>query len=259
MRNNFFLILIIFSSLFLISCQAIDDINFTDEDAENNFIELTDATAHKIVWENLDRIEMVLTEYFDEAIMYADESIITEDILDETKDTEEIEDFLRPYRGAFQALMSEDQLELLMREYVYVDYTSMHNRHLSRQNMHIRFQIKEQSAEQFEASFIQLADEAYNPVPVQYTVTYVKAYNEWLLHDYEMESLEGESLELTVHDIKDYYHNIHQSEAELIDSLDDYLVFRITPSKKAPDQERYFVAINIHDSLNDYDLAAEYE
>lgn len=259
MRKHFFLSVIMTVIVFMTGCQAIEEIREANRVDENDFIELTNPTGRKIVSENLDRIQMVLTEYHDEALMSANNPIITEDILDEKKDTEAIENLLKPYRGAFQALVAEENLEKLMRTYVYEDYTSIHGSDLSPQKMHVRFEIEEQTADQFTATFIELADEAYHPLPTKYRVSYIKMYNEWLLHSYESESVEDGSLELTVHDIKEYYQHIHLSEAELVDSPDNYLVFRVTPSNRAEKEERYFVAINIHDSLFDDDLAAEYE
>lgn len=256
MRKLYLTFSILIASLLFISCQDLSRTDILQSDNEGEFIELSNDASKKIVLQNSSRIELVLEEYFDEDLFYNNDDVITKDIFNEEKDTEEVADLLRRYREGFRALIDQKHLEPLLREYVYYAYTSMHGGYLSTINLQTRFEVTEQSPKHFEATFLQLADEAHNPIPVQYTVTYVKKFGEWLLYDYEIKSMEDESLELTVHDMKEYFRNVYNSQAELLDTREDYLILEIAPDDE---QEPYVVAINIHDSSFSVELAAEYE
>lgn len=255
MRNRALVALIIIASLLVTGCQSFEGISPSEQDPDANFVELTNETAKKAVWDNLDRIEVVLTEYYDEQ----HESIVTEAILDETNDTDEINDFLRPYRGAFRALVADEQLEERMREYVYLQYHSKDDEYLLKDSLHIRFRIVEQTADQFKATFIQLADETSHPEPLQHTVTYVKEHQEWLLEDYDVDTFKEDSLELTVGELKDYYRAHTFTDAELITTVDDYFILKLTPFRNEVYDEPQIIAINIHDSSVDEQLAQSYK
>lgn len=264
------IIMICLTTLLLVTgCQSIDIFNSkerrefieelnelsTDEKQE----QLSDTEAKKIVWNNLTKIERVLDKHFDEAILYAEDPIVTEDILDENYNPPEIANLLALYKGDFRTLFSRDILGEFTRMFIYFQYTSMHGDYLSTRNMHMRFQITEQEKDMFVATFIELADEAYTPFPVRYTVYYVKENDQWLLDDYSAELIDDEPLELTVNEIRNYYKDTLESEALFIETIGDYHIFNITPLRHNRNGDSFIAAINMNDSTFNYNLQNEYE
>lgn len=252
MRKRFFLPILFLLSLSLFGCQNLLGANNVNEDG---FVELTKEQAHKIVWDHLDRVDFVLREYYD-----ADhQDLVTEDLLEEKNDTEEIKKLLKPYRGAFRALIDDDSLEPMMRKFIYDSYYPEEDElYLEQANMHTRFEIVDQEKEEITVSFVRLADEK-KPYPVKFTLTYVEQYDEWLLSEYEIESLKDQSLQLTVQDMKNYYRQVHFSDADLIEKKDNHLILKITPSERAKEKNPYIVAINIDTSLPNKKIKKEYE
>lgn len=251
MRQKKFVPIILIVAFLLGACQALPDL----DDLEYG---LNDTIARKIVWESLDRLELVLNQYYDETLLDENKDIINENLIDEKKNTAEQEKFLKPYRGAFRALLAEEQLEPLMRKIIYEYYGSMQTDYLSNQHMDIRFELVDQEEEAFTASFIQLADGEHFEHPRKFTVTYTKEHQEWLLDDYTVEEIDNPKLDLTIEDIKEYYHYQHNSQAEMIDSTEEYYIFRIK-EKDVKEPESYVVAIHRDTSLENPELAQQYE
>lgn len=233
------------------ACQALPD-------TEHLGYGVTDTIARKIVTESFDRIELVLEQYRENDLFDTDNDIINEDLLDEKRSSDKQEEFLKPYRGAFRALFAEERLEPLMRTLLYEYYHSMHDPDLSKNNIDLRFELVEEKEDEFTARFIQMADATHQEKPREFTVVYVKEHQVWLLYDYHIEEIDNPKLDLTIEDIKEYYHYQHNSQADMIDSTEEYYIFRI---KKKDDQEAepYVVAFHRDTTLQNPELAGQYK
>lgn len=263
MKKNITILLFTVMSMTLIAC-ANEEPDFkskAQEDKSETDL-LTEKEAEKIVEDNFNDLEDVLYDHYNDELF----QVIQEGISDPEEDTPEVEEIVDSYTKRFEKLVTEDSVDEMTRTFLSDFYFSMEPVTLMSNGTEARFELKDQTEDTFEASFVTLAKDYPPSGGGTYTLTYEKANGEWLLEDYSFTSAADEALHITFEEIK-------ESRKKTFDSLqarkpqekmerpvikeketityeeEDYLITK---------EDDFYIARSVKDSSFNEDIMEEY-
>lgn len=168
-----------------------------EDDAEQDV--LTEAEAKEIVEANFENLEDVLFDHYDDELF----QVIQDGILEPEEDSAEGKEVVDLYTKRFEKYIAEDSVDTMTRSFLTDFYFSMEPVTLMSNGAEARFELRDQTEDTFEASFISLAKEYPPTEGGTYTLTYGKENGDWLLEDYYFTSADEEALHITFEEIKE--------------------------------------------------------
>lgn len=208
MKKKRTVILFAVLSMTLIACAKEEpDFKSKAQEDESETEVLSEKEAKDIVEANLEELEDVLFDHYNDKLF----QVVQEGITDAEEDTPEIEEIVDTYTKRFSKLVTEDSAEDMTRAFLSDFYFSMEPVTLMSNGIEARFELEDQTENTFEASFITLAKDYPPSEGGTYTLTYERANGDWLLDDYSFTSAEEEALHITFEEIKESRKNTFDS------------------------------------------------
>jgi len=228
--------ILIFSIVtFMIGCTS----NENNQDVNNNidsnvekeesYNELTTEEAESITRENLNKINenIDLKALFDESeLTFIFDKVIHTDNFQEA-DLESIQPLVDRLYKNIDSFVTEDfsnEFSYNLFKEALMEYSFSNDTipYLTEDDIHLRFNIEDQSSDELVISFIQrYLTMRYDDVAT-YTLEYKKIEDEWMLNDINLVNSRDKSLDMTFDDVVDYYDRLGEKEnkeynLELID------------------------------------------
>lgn len=261
MKKSYLGILFLLFTFLLVACSnetekepnvsEVEDVKNSDDEKVKKAIPLSDEQIKDIIINNLDQMESSIQKDFDESLMPIDENTFSEG--ESNTETESIVD---KTKKDFENLVATDILDEWVRHYLYSAYISYHKEYLNTDDIQTRFEVLNQSDDNFEISFINLeSNGGLSYIAGTQHLFYIKENGHWLLHDMEFFNPDVKPLDLTFKDLKEYYSQFNEDNIkfEAIEETnvngEKYLIYKLG--------DEYY-ARNATDSTYNYEIIELY-
>lgn len=226
------------------------DVEELDTSEEENVEEsklMSDEEIKEIIKNNLDEMEHSVQANFDESIMPINETTFAAG-----ESSVKAESIVSNTKNDFENLVAQDALDKWVRIYLYSAYISYHREYLNSDDLHTRFEVVNQSDDQFEVSFINLEnDSGVSYIAGTQHLFYINENDSWVIQKREYISPEEKPLHLTFDDLKEYYSQFDEDKIkfEAIEETEvngiKYLIYKL---------DNQYHARNVNDSMYNYEI-----